>query len=1129
MADGKSLKLGSAEGELAPPEPDDQLRVSAAKSSSDVTMTDLLDGGTGKLSLHGVTHFVSLEKEVCHAAMTAMGGLDKLAATLGLDICKGLTQAQVDSSREAYGRNQFPESPLDSYLTLWLRAMEDPVLLLLLAAAAVSFGLGIWQHGAEEGWVEGGSIFIAVFLVSNLSASNDYSKQYQFAALEKSSAADELCSVKRGGIVELINPADLVVGDIIVLQAGDKIPADCIIADKNVIMSSQASLTGEPEDIKKSIKGDFALYSACLITASEDKIEALVMGTGPNSQWGKIKANLVVESVNTPLQEKLEVMTEKIGYIGMISALGTFVALVIRIWAGVDPAKITQTWITDGVVQAFILAVTIVVVAIPEGLPLAVTIALAYSTKKMYKDQCFIRVLAACETMGNATNICSDKTGTLTENLMTVVEGWFAGKKYDEELYKTMQLSQTMKDIIGHQVAINRTAYLIYVDKQGKTLFRPDVIGNKTEGALILMCRQWGYDYDEVKNKLFDLDKKDKVFSFNSDKKRSTGVLHMPNGSVRLYVKGASEWILKDCTKFSDDAGNPQPMTEPKRTELAALIEEMADRALRTLCLSHIDFASESAMPSDWETNPPDMANLTLDCIVGIIDPLRGDVKEAVRIAQEAGVVVRMVTGDNVATARAIARQCGILTDDGIAIEGPAFRKMTPAQADEVLKRLQVLARSSPDDKHLLVTRLNGHAIPADQKSWEEYHKANTAVKWETHKDVLLPGYREEWEATRPSGGQVVGVTGDGTNDAPALKAADVGLAMGITGTKVAQGAADIVILDDKFSSIVKAILWGRSVFDNIRRFLQFQLTVNVVALLLVFIGAVCGFGQPLTAVQMLWVNLVMDTMGALALGTEPPTPDLLKRKPYKRDASLVSRTMWRNIFCQSGFQLILLFTLMFAGAKLFGVHDMSLDPCNRYTISGKDNNVWDISTKKKSPTGTVKCSTFKTSCEGAGLNLDTDCLLHDFGGGAKFHDLETFEETCLTCSKPDFQHSTIIFNTFIWCQVFNEYNARKIGNEFNAFEGIEKNIMFLYVSIFTVGAQIFLVEVGGKIVSTEHLTPVQWIVTVALGAIALPVGVLMRLIPVTEDPDCYFDNGSIDPLNADKVVTTRALEIETA
>ena len=281
-------------------------------------------------------------------------------------------------------------------------------------------------------------------------------------------------------------------------------------------------------------------------------------------------------------------------------------------------------------------------------------------------------------------------------------------------------------------------------------------------------------------------------------------------------------------------------------------------------------FPSVAALPVGWEENPPDHVDLVCDGIVGIIDPLRGDVKEAVRIAQEAGVMVRMITGDNIHTAKAIARDCGILTPGGLAIEGPVFRNLTPAQLDELLPRIQVMARSSPEDKYLMVTRLNGANLPRDEKAWVEKHPGRS---WAEEKDLLLPGYYQEWIKTRgEDGGHVVGVTGDGTNDAPALKAADVGLSMGITGTQVAKNASDIVILDDKFSSIVKAIMWGRSVFDNIRKFLQFQLTVNVVALTVAFVGAVTGTAPPLNAVMMLWVNLIMDTMGALALGTEEPT-----------------------------------------------------------------------------------------------------------------------------------------------------------------------------------------------------------------------------------------------------------------
>lgn len=361
---------------------------------------------------------------------------------------------------------------------------------------------------------------------------------------------------------------------------------------------------------------------------------------------------------------------------------------------------------------------------------------------------------------------------------------------------------------------------------------------------------------------------------------------------------------------------------------------------------------------------------------------------------------------------------------------------------------------------------------------------------------MLLPGYKEEWESSRPHGGQVVGVTGDGTNDAPALKAADVGLSMGITGTKVAQSASDIVILDDKFSSIVQAIMWGRSVFDNIRKFLQFQLTVNVVALILVFIGAAAGFGQPLTAVQMLWVNLVMDTLGALALGTEKPTRELLERKPYKRSASLVSWPMWRNIFAQSAYQLILLFVLLFAGAEMFGVNNMADKPCTRFSVTTNTGSFTYGG-------NTITCPDWKSSCN----NKGTDCYNKDQGGGVSFSDFKNFKEDCLKCEVEDFEHGTIIFNAFIWCQIFNEYTARSIGDKWNCLEGITGNFMFLYVSIFSALCQFLIVQYGADFTSTSPLTGMQWLITILLGLGSMLAGVAMRFIPVPEDPNSFFGN----------------------
>jgi len=509
-----------------------------------------------------------------------------------------------------------------------------------------------------------------------------------------------------------------------------------------------------------------------------------------------------------------------------------------------------------------------------------------------------------------------------------------------------------------------------------------------------------------------------------------------------LFHKGAAEIVLQHCTSYLSIDGTELPLTEHKRKEFEAVIHEFAGQALRCVALTHRSNIQRVVDPLTVTADECESKlenDLCLDAIAAIMDPLREDVIDAVATCQRAGIFVRMVTGDNLDTAVAIAKQAGILTEDGISMLGEEFRKLTPAELDKILPRLQVLARSSPEDKHILVQRLNGALMPTNEEEWLAVHPGLDYMK---DRDKKLPGYKGEWDASRGGVGEVVGVTGDGTNDGPALKAADVGLSMGLSGTDVAKKASDIIILDDKFSSIVNAVLWGRSVYDNIRKFLQFQLTVNVVALTITFLAAVVGYQPPLNAVMMLWVNLIMDTMGALALGTEPPRMELLDRRPYKRDASLISRPMWRNIICQAIYQLLLLVFLLNKGPKMFRCEDGSR------------------------------------------------------------------------------HHFTIIFNAFVFCQVFNEFNAREIGDRFDPIRSLSQSPMFLMVIVFTVIAQWCIVEFGGDFTQTYPLSFQEWRITVGMGAFSLPVGFLMRLIPIEEDPATF---AGITP-KRDRVLSNRNL-----
>lgn len=951
------------------------------------------------------------------AALEKLGSVSGVEKKLFTNADTGLAvNDEIQERRQIYGANELPIPESKTWTDLFLESFQDTTLIILIVAAVVSLVIGFMED-PRKGWIEGAAILFAVIIVAAVTATNNYSKEAQFRKLN--AVKDDIhVSVIRGDKVISLNIKELVVGDIVRLNAGDKVPTDGLLVDGSDVACNESALTGEPDEKSKTNKsiidgGDPFMLSGSTISSGFGRM--IVTAVGAQSRWGRTKAKLAAKSEETPLQEKLDKLAGQIGTGGMSVAALTFVAMII-LWVVHPEWRDPHHTFLEFVLKAFIMAVTIVVVAVPEGLPLAVTLSLAYSTQKMMLDNNLIRVLAACETMGNATNICSDKTGTLTQNRMTVVEGWMAGKHYPKTP-TPQELSAKVVEILADGIAVNTTAALLAPSAPG---MKPEVMGNKTEGALLLMLsEEFGIDYVTRRAEGFKAKRGDVLFTFSSARKRMTVVQKLET-TGRVYSKGAAEVMVGICDKYITSSGEVKALDDATRKSIATVISSMASNSLRALALTHRDIPHTLIKGTSEDIE----REMILDAVFGIKDPLRPDVPDAVRICQEAGIMVRMVTGDNIETARAIAKECGIYNEGwGVAMEGPDFRKLTPKELDEILPRLQVLARSSPDDKHTLVSRLNGFQLPTDEASWLEVHAGFDYAK---DKDLILPGYLEEWKKAHPGGGEVVGVTGDGTNDGPALKAADVGLSMGLSGTDVAKEASDIVILDDNFSSIVKAVMWGRSVFDNIRKFLQFQLTVNVVALTLTFMSAFTGYEPPLNAVMMLWVNLIMDTMGALALGTEPPSRQLLKRRPYKRNASLISNLMWRHIIVQSLYQVSLLSYLLLIGAGDFGA---------------------------------IKGST---------------------------------------------EHFTIVFNTFVFCQIFNEFNARSISNEMNVFKGLHRNPLFVGIAIFTCVGQYILVEFGGEFVKTVGLSHEQWVMSFLLGALSLPLGGLMRLIPVSENPNDF-------------------------
>ncbi|CAN6849896.1 unnamed protein product [Brassica oleracea] len=936
----------------------------------------------------GPEQLVLMSKDHNVSSLKQYGGAQGLSELLKTNVEKGISGDDDDdllNRKTIYGSNTYPRKKGKGFLRFLWDASQDLTLIILMVAAVASLALGIKTEGIKEGWYDGGSIAFAVILVVVVTAVSDYKQSLQFQNLNDEKRNIHLEVVRGGRRVE-VSIYDLVVGDVIPLNIGNQVPADGVLIAGHSLALDESSMTGESKIVNKDANKDPFLMSGCKVADGNGVM--LVTGVGVNTEWGLLMASISEDNgEETPLQVRLNGVATFIGSIGLFVAACVLVILLVRYFTGHTEderggpqfvkGKTKIGHVVDDVIKVITVAVTIVVVAVPEGLPLAVTLTLAYSMRKMMADKALVRRLSACETMGSATTICSDKTGTLTLNQMTVVESYAGGKKTD-----TQQLPATITSLCVEGIAQNTTGS-IYVPEGGGDL---EFSGSPTEKAILGWGIKLGMNFETARSQSSILH----AFPFNSEKKRGGVAVKTADGEVHVHWKGASEIVLASCRSFIDEDGNVAPMTEDKALYFKNGIEEMAGRTLRCVALAFRHYEAEK-VPTGEELSkwvlPED--DLILLAIVGIKDPCRPGVKDSVQLCQNAGVKVRMVTGDNVQTARAIALECGILTSDADAseptlIEGKSFRALTDAERDKISDKISVMGRSSPNDKLLLVQSLRRR-------------------------------------------GHVVAVTGDGTNDAPALHEADIGLAMGIAGTEVAKESSDIIILDDNFASVVKVVRWGRSVYANIQKFIQFQLTVNVAALVINVVAAISSGGVPLTAVQLLWVNLIMDTLGALALATEPPTDHLMGRPPVGRKEPLITNIMWRNLLIQAIYQVSVLLVLNFRGISILGL----------------EHEVPTHATRVK---------------------------------------------------------NTIIFNAFVICQAFNEFNARK-PDEKNIFKGVIKNRLFMGIIVITLVLQVIIVEFLGKFASTTKLNWQQWLICVGIGVISWPLALVGKFIPVSKTP----------------------------
>ena len=1140
---------------------------------------------------------------------TEKGGINYLLEALGTDKTNGISSEE--NREQHFESNKVFRKPPPTFWEFVVESLSDKMIIILICCSIFEIGISLFYiFGQDEkdnmDWIDGTSIIIAVFVVVSVGSVTNYKKEMKFHALNDLQNGQTKYNVIRKGQPLSIIADDILVGDLIKINYGEILPADMLMVEGNGIKIDESSLTGESNAVsKKPYEKCREEYeqgnnnpSSMILLSGTNVIEgagvAIAIAIGEHSQKGIIRGTIdnAQEDNKTPLENKLNDIADLIGYFGLGSAIVTFVALgiqmLVRYLTSSEEFSIPD--MIKKILTIIILCVSIIVVAIPEGLPLAVTLSLAFSIKKLMDNNNLVRKMHACETMGGANIICTDKTGTLTLNLMFVTRLITSDEKIevpqtlkieDINLKKAKSIDMEKKIRVEHTELIENQEYwdVLYsaialnVDCTINKLTQPNINGdtekaetkNKTDQGFIEFLYQYKSPISVKKELYLSNPENYQVSPFDSKKKRMTTYVkneNFPTG-YRLFTKGGADNAMSYCDRYiNKNTGKVEKLNEEIKDFVTKEIDEMNKKMMRTLYLCYNDISKEeyeNCNETDENGLLIDQKNLIFIGIFGLRDSLRGGVPRSVYQCHQAGVSVIMVTGDNLITATAIAKECNIFP---VKIDLDNLRprdvEKNPNETNDPEKKLAHIEELLNIKPYAMTGNSFYAAIEgifcqvcgkdtqtctcpkseAEAKELEKKDKVKRPVKKDAirnmdnfkkiatnmlvmarsqpiHKYALVLGLK--------SLGNVVAVTGDGTNDAPALSKSDVGFSMA-DGTDIAKEASDIIIMDNNFSSIVIAMIYGRSIYENIRKFLQFQLTVNFCACILVFICSCVGNETPLNSIQMLWVNLIMDSLGSLALATEPPYDELLCRKPTNRKESIINGRMWKHIVLQSIFEITILLVLYLMAPEFIPEYKETILESHKTlkdcfgTLPGNEDNQNNILYGNKDK-----------------WYKDNKTIVDDVAG-ALYQECEfmllkegKWKDTSLADAYPHYinkyggtTHMTLIFDVFVCYTLFNQVNCRIIDDSFNTFKRISKGVMFCIVTLCELAIQILLSQFGYKVFHCvyEGLTFVQWMICLAISISTMIFNIIIKIIPLEKVIDPYT-KGPAEQQNAEEARTT--------